>query len=252
MSLRDYKLFGAVLAFFAIYAFVILWNTWPIQEMSVAKSGVFGDSFGALTALFSGLAFAGLLTTIWQQKEEIALTRKEIRDQHFDNILFRMLEMHNNIVTDIDLRADGSNTSLQEGYLFSTGRDCFENFHEDITAIYLEKSKEEHSLEEILNNTYEEFWNLRKKDLGHYFRNLYNIFKFIKNSDIEDKKTYSNLVRAQLSDYELSILFYNCISKYGRERFKPLIEEFHILNNLPQELLLSENHKRFYSENAFI
>lgn len=251
MTSRDYKLIGAVLAFFAIYTIAILGSTWPIEEMSVAKSGVFGDSFGALTALFSGLAFAGLLTTIWQQKEDIALTRKEIRDQHFDNILFRMLEMHNNIVTDIDLRAGAGLKGFQEGYLLSTGRDCFENFHKDLKRIYLEKSKEEHSLEEILNNTYEAFWNLRKKDLGHYFRNLYNIFKFIKNSNIEDKKTYSNLVRAQLSDYELSILFYNCVSKYGRERFKPLIEEFHILNNLPQELVLSENHKRFYAESAF-
>lgn len=252
MSSRDYKLIGAVLAFFAIYTIVILCSTWPIQEISVAKSGVFGDSFGALTALFSGLAFAGLLTTIWQQKEDIALTRKEIRDQHFENILFRMLEMHNNIVNDIDLRAAITHGSHKRGDVLSTGRDCFQNFHEHLAGIYSKKSKEECSLEDILDNTYEEFWKIRKKDLGHYFRNLYNIFKFIKNSNIENKKTYSNLVRAQLSDYELVILFYNCTSKYGKERFKPLVEEFHILNNLSLEFLLHEDHKNLYDESAFI
>jgi hypothetical protein len=37
--------------------------------------GQFGDRFGAANALFAGLAFAGLLWTIWQQREEIQQAR---------------------------------------------------------------------------------------------------------------------------------------------------------------------------------
>lgn len=42
--------------------------------------GQFGDLFGAINALFSGVAFAGLLVTIRQQKREHELNRREYRD----------------------------------------------------------------------------------------------------------------------------------------------------------------------------
>ena len=44
-------------------------------------AGVFGDSFGALNTLFSGLAFAGIILTIFMQKEELKLQRKELKMQ---------------------------------------------------------------------------------------------------------------------------------------------------------------------------
>ncbi|PRX53623.1 hypothetical protein [Flagellimonas meridianipacifica] len=40
--------------------------------------GTFGDLFGAVNALFSGMAFAGLLYTIILQKQDINLQREEI------------------------------------------------------------------------------------------------------------------------------------------------------------------------------
>jgi len=40
--------------------------------------GTFGDMFGAVNALFSGLAFVALIYTIILQREEISLNRKEI------------------------------------------------------------------------------------------------------------------------------------------------------------------------------
>lgn len=42
--------------------------------------GTFGDSYGALNALFAGLAFAGLLITIWQQKKDLQATREEMQN----------------------------------------------------------------------------------------------------------------------------------------------------------------------------
>ncbi|MBK8344630.1 MAG: hypothetical protein IPL12_15845 [Bacteroidetes bacterium] len=43
--------------------------------------------------------------------------------------------------------------------------------------------------------------------MGHYFRNLYHIIKYIDNSNIENKRTYTNFVRAQLSSHELALIF---------------------------------------------
>lgn len=41
--------------------------------------GTIWDSFGAINALFSGLAFAGLIYTIFLQMKELELTRDELR-----------------------------------------------------------------------------------------------------------------------------------------------------------------------------
>ncbi len=43
------------------------------------KRGQFGDLFGAVNALFSGMAFAGVIVTILLQREELRLQRLELR-----------------------------------------------------------------------------------------------------------------------------------------------------------------------------
>lgn len=75
MKIRNLSLLliGGVCVTVVVYASILLYLIWPISEFSVTKSGVFGDSFGALTSLFSGLAFAGLIITIVMQKDELAL-----------------------------------------------------------------------------------------------------------------------------------------------------------------------------------
>lgn len=54
-------------------------------------------------------------------------------------------------------------------------------------------------------------------------------------------------MRASLSQYELIMLFYNCLSSNGREKFKPLIEKYAIFNNLRVELLATDREKELYA-----
>lgn len=42
------------------------------------QRGTFGDMFGAVNALFSGLAFAGIIYTITLQRQELSLQREEL------------------------------------------------------------------------------------------------------------------------------------------------------------------------------
>jgi hypothetical protein len=44
-----------------------------------SQRGTFGDLFGAVNALFSGLAFAGLIYTIVLQKKDLEMQRSEIK-----------------------------------------------------------------------------------------------------------------------------------------------------------------------------
>lgn len=66
-------------------AIILLWwfvNQWVaaiMQPAGWAERGQMGDQFGAVNALFSGLALAGVVVAILMQREELALQREELR-----------------------------------------------------------------------------------------------------------------------------------------------------------------------------
>ena len=110
--------------------------------------GTFGDQFGAVNALFSGLAFAGLIYTIILQRkdlelqrydlklqrEELTLTRKEMEEQtaefekqnetlkvqRFENTFFNMLSQFQEVVNNLSVTA-----RLSTGSVDIIGRDVF-------------------------------------------------------------------------------------------------------------------------------
>lgn len=68
-----------VLAVFALWlgSFLLITSTIPTWE----NRGQLGDLFGSVNALFSGLAFAGLIYTIFLQRNELRLQREELKLQ---------------------------------------------------------------------------------------------------------------------------------------------------------------------------
>lgn len=48
--------------------------------VNIGNMGVFGDSFNVLTSLFTGLAFAGLLVSIFLQRKDLELQREELKE----------------------------------------------------------------------------------------------------------------------------------------------------------------------------
>lgn len=59
-------------------SFVVACGYWTIGNIS--EAGTFGDSFGAINALFSGLAFAGVVIALVIQTKELQLARLERRE----------------------------------------------------------------------------------------------------------------------------------------------------------------------------
>jgi len=105
------------------------------------------------------------------------------------------------------------------------------------------------SRDEVLT-FYEDFYNEHETLLAPYFRNLYHVIKFVKTSDIQDKRRYTSLARAQLSKHELFLLFYDCLSSQGKG-FKPLVEEFGLLEHFDKKLLLNQSHAELYASSAY-
>ena len=251
-----------------IVVFVLgVWGlTWYLLK-DLTDRGTFGDMFGATNALFSGLAFVGVIFAILLQSKELKLQRKELsftryelegqkiqleaqnmtlRKQNFENTFFALLRIQNDITNSIDL--------VDENNKITKGRDCFKVFYNRLKKLWgrnMEKFRGNSELERI-DKTYLAFHNEYQSEFGHYFRNMYNIVKFVDNSTVKDKRLYTNLIRAQLSSFELALLFYNSLSTMGREKFVPLIEKYSLLKTVPKNALLNpSDHLLLYDKSAY-
>lgn len=98
----------------------------------------------------------------------------------------------------------------------------------------MEANPDEEQLAAI-NQVWLEFFKDKQNQLGHYFRSLYNILKFVDQSPIDNKKFYTDFLRAQLSSSELLSIFYNANSDMGRDKLLPLINKYNLLKHLDKD-----------------
>lgn len=247
------------------YRNAILHGTWPFEGMTLADTGLFGDSWGAFTSIFSALGFCGVLWTIKLQQEatkkieEDALKREQserIRD--FENSFFNILNILQTIISDIQVK-DNKRELLSEGrgvflFLFQgfqrrLKRDGFirGNFDFDTNSY----SKSFIAKEEMLK-LYTSYYFSYTQKFSHYFRYLYNAYKFIDDAQMDDviKRKYANILRAQLSNYELIMLFYNSLTPSGY-KFQRYLMKYSVMDNLPIDKLLSKKQVVFLGKKCW-
>ena len=229
------------------------------------KHGVFGDSFGAVNALFSGLAFTGLFYAILLQRKELELQRRELRStrkvlqsqkheaekqnatlaqQTFENTFFQLLRHHVEIMNDMK-------TSI--GGVSHSGRACFEIYFERMVSNYNNISSNP-SVErsDVLKTVVENLAPSMDQSVGHYLRSLHNILDFIDTSQVEQKSRYARFVTDQLSSSELSVILYCSMFADKYRTLKALLERYSVLRNITQHDLLERvEYKSHYLESAF-
>ncbi|MDP9808307.1 putative membrane protein [Rhizobium tibeticum] len=231
------------------------------RDWDEKKLGTLGDFLGGtLNPLLTFLTFVGLILTIILQQREVhaakvdaaalEIERKADRSRasrhEFETMFFQMLSVHNSIVNSMDLRSQPDPESPGNGKEWH-GRDCFARFYYHLEQEH-EKARRGGSLDPVADG-YDAFWKRDRKDLGHYYRFLFNMIRLIDDSEF-DKKAYMRLVRAQLSDYELLVLFYNAMNPKG-QAFKTYITKYSLFDNLPDELLLDTIHLDYYPDDAY-
>ncbi len=288
-----------------IVLFFIYWYWMGTKFHLDNEKSAFGEMFGALNALFAGLAFAGLLITIYYQAKQIAQNKKDSEKQNFESGLFNLLEAQRQIIEQLSYK----NYINKEYY----GREIFVSIERDIGFLYEifsdldsigpinEKHKNGQQLLFLFTDKYvHNYWPknfgngnhrektafaiemLKKKNLknefeklkqiylvifynyhrqiGHYFRHLYHILKYIadnekyssvkaeKESDKKDVernfKVYADIVQSELSSAELFVLFFNGLCF---KNMKELIYKYKFLENLAIDYLIKKNHSRMYN-----
>ncbi|BBM87103.1 pentapeptide repeat-containing protein [Candidatus Uabimicrobium amorphum] len=73
---KDHK---ATWIFISIVGGVVFYICLLYLVLDMDSAAKFGDAFGAVNALFSGLAFAGVLVALFYQRNELALQREELK-----------------------------------------------------------------------------------------------------------------------------------------------------------------------------
>jgi Putative phage abortive infection protein len=233
-----------------------------------AGPGDFGDQFGAVNALFSGLAFVGVIAALVYQKSELALQRQELeqtrselrgqkeqleaqnktfRQQTFENTFFQLLRLHNEIVDSLAVHPS-------MGGVIS-GRDKIASLHAQLEQKVYGLGHDRKTWDvkqrlERLDGVYGRFYVEHQRELGHYLRNLLAMLEFVANSGVQNPRLYSNIVLAQLSTSEISLLFYTGLSELGSNKFKPLIERFSLLEGLDKEKV-APAHLELYEPQAY-
>ncbi|AYM90050.1 hypothetical protein D9980_05340 [Serratia sp. 3ACOL1] len=244
---------SAIVLFVCFFYFIAsFYLEGPFYGVGREELGQFGDSWGFLTSIFSAMAFIGVLLNNRMQVSSFKEARKTyseqarfMRVQQFESSLFQMLSLLQDIISDMDIF----------GKKDRKGRDCFKfiylvDLKKGFTSFAM-KERESNILNEKFSSVYKtnlghfygKIYKKRQQDLGHYFRFLFNIFRFISESELNsgEKKKYANIVRAQLSNYELLMLFYNCIYAEG-QAFERYAIEFMIFDNMPISELLDIRH----------
>jgi len=243
------------LAYVVLIAMGLVFFYAVTRDWNGQNLGTLGDFLGGtLNPILTFLTFVGLIVTIiFQQREvhnakietgKMERERREDRDraekQQFEATFFQMLNYHNSIVNSFDVHRGQPKGTL-------TGRECFKFFFDNMQRAY--NSNVSSTERERAMNAYDSVWKVFQKDLAHYYRFLYNLVRFVNQSKFPKTK-YIRIMRAQLSDFEMSMLLYNGLTKEGA-RFKEYIELFTLFDNLPDNALLSPSHKDFYDKSAF-
>lgn len=235
-----------VLGIYGGFAGMLLWNVPFFQFGDSLREGTFGDSFGTLNALFSGLAFSGVIITVLLQRKDLKEARAQASNQQIESQFYNLLAQQQEVVRGFDLQNKKTNEVI------ARGRDCFRDWTEGLFQLYAEFSDDSSSQDasNAHNESYDLLFEVYRSDLSLYFRSLYSVFRFIENSGYAKSNEFGRVVRSLLSDYELVLLFYNCLSPRGI-KFKRFVSEHALFDNLDPGTLLDKMHVLELSAGSF-
>ncbi|MBL4974829.1 putative phage abortive infection protein [Bacillus halotolerans] len=225
------------LALIIPFAILLFTNNFSLEGIN--GLGTFGDFFGGTTVgLFNLSSILLVLTAVIMQRKELEQTRNEfvqtnktLIKQQFDNTFFNMINLHNEIVR---------TTNIGE----TIGKSVFKNILNNINRRFKGSNK---SYESLLDS-YEYYYSNYDYIFGHYFRNMYRIVKFIDEADLDlnEKKNYIGILRAQLSTSELSLVFYNALSDKG-DKFRKLIQKHEFFDDHLNDQEIYHQFKHFFA-----
>ncbi len=230
---------------------IVVWFAWIGQEFifrwfdvpwKVELLGQLGDTFGALNALFSALAFVGVLATLIQQREElsrqqtqIATAEKNQHRQRFEDNFFQLLAVIRENRQDVRFRNSSEYLASKSRTSSTTkeGHAAFQAAYREMRFWVGQETTNGRQLDRVeLAALYAQKVHVRyESTLGAYFRLVYEILDRVERdqhlSD-DEKNEFGNLVRGQMTSFEAIIAGCNALNDFAKD-FRRLIIRFRLL-----------------------
>ncbi|MDR2238280.1 MAG: putative phage abortive infection protein [Chryseobacterium sp.] len=219
-------------------------------KTSDSKRGTFGDMFGFANSLFTGLSFLGLIITILLQRQDINNQREDAKIQNFEGTFFNLLNFHretrNTLEKQYTKRVQAGLSINSEEYSRKGVQLISRIYQEYLEALPIDKKFDK--------SVYQKIYKLNWDVLGHYFRGVQALLDLVDRLSLKSedalnfKKTYFNLIKSQLSEYETVMLFYHFLF-LDDVRYKNLAEQYCLFEYVNDELVTED--KKLYNKSAF-
>jgi hypothetical protein len=205
---------------------------WLYPASDADNRGTFGDKFGGANALFSALAFAGVIYTVLLQRKElesqraqIADARREQRRESFERTYFQLLQYLNESV-----RALHRKFKLQGEWKEYIGREAFWGFEQEFhLQLELDPQAPDDQLLISVRKATRDADLMGAEEIWPYLQNLYVLLLTLDGAEVENKELYVELLRAQFSYSQRLFILCYCLSDFGIGEFKRLVERHGIL-----------------------
>ena len=256
---------------------VLLWLLYPlilkfVVGIDAENLGLWGDQFGGFNALFSGLAFAGLILTLYFQSNELALQREELELQREEQkeatkqleqqakqleIQAEQLKAQNSLasvqafengfflmIDSFDKYVSQTNTTGGSGKVPFEGHYAYEyifRMHKLDIRRFFSGTKEPVSATRYRQEHYRKFWNTYRIKLGPYFNLLLELCKKIEEIEEYEKSQYIGILKARLSISELGLICIYCAARTDDKQLLNYVKKFDLLEQLDDTDLLKSN-----------
>lgn len=245
-------------------------NYMPDNQQKLTPNEI-GDSIGGVLNPIIGLV-ASILTFLafYMQKKANDQIQDQFKVQQFESKFYEMLRLHKENVDEIEIKSVGNSTPYAKRQAFVSMTNDFNlllRYVSDQNTLTEADFKNAYGLlfwgwgnldHDALSSSwykisvgpdkegsdYDFVVDFREHDgygsiLGHYYRHLFMMVKFVGESDTlmsyEEKIKYLKMLRAQLSNHEQIMLFYNWLSGYGdawENEANHFFTEYRMIHNL--------------------
>lgn len=242
-----------------------LWLLWAFQRPIARQFGLiwrpetlgqWGDTFGALNALFAALAFISVLSTLRLQQKQNAEQQEQLADQarnqrrleirenrenskrrrredvqRFEGSFFQLLELQRQLRTEVALFPSSQivDAVVYGGAAVTAASERFELYVKTLSSDGRVATTDE------LAEAYQTIHDHAEGGFGPYFRIVYTILRRISEAEFlseEDRDKYGNIVRSQLSSADIALIAGNGLISASGDFFNYIVR-YRLLKYLP-------------------
>ena len=250
--------------------------TWNFISRNIAfqlQTNIGDFLSGTLGILFTFTTTIFLFITFKEQREQLQKTKEESDKTRFETTYFNILGMLKQVQDTVNANIA---THMSKSNVHNIV-DFYNLFHEtykvnltlntDLRVVndsfnpLKANAADIEQYQGLIATEYEKMIEHVGFNISYLYRYIFNAMKFVLDDPYSQKDhaardRYLNLLQAQLSNEELCFIFYDAISKYGKNKngiykFRQMLDDTHFLENIDSTFLLNRNHYKFYPKTEF-